>query len=94
MVLGQLRDLPRGAALAAGVAASSITHPLLWYAWPRFGPDWLWLGTGEGLVWAFEGVLYGAVLARGARPDPWRRGLLTSVYANAVSTAVGLLLQR
>jgi hypothetical protein len=81
--------------VAAGLLATGLTHPLLWFAWPRVVPleryPW-YLATGEALVALVEAaVLWGAVFR-------WRRGtaglaLLASIATNAASCAVGLLVQ-
>ncbi len=75
----------------AGILASGLTHPILWGIWEQVLLDWgypwkvLLLETcvvlAEAVILAILGGLGG-----------WR-GLVASVLANAVSTAIGLLLQ-
>ncbi len=76
---------------AGGVVASGITHPILWGIWDHVLVDLRYLDkvalleTGVVLV---EAAVLAWVGGLG-----WRRGLLASLLANAVSTAVGLLMQ-
>ena len=78
-------------ALLVGFAVNALTHPVLWFLWPWFGPWWLWLTTGELLVFAVETFLVAASLR--FQPEP-RRAMMTagmaSMCANAVSAAAGL----
>jgi hypothetical protein len=81
--------------LGAGFLASAVTHPLLWFVWPRVVPlesYALFLATGEGLVVAVEAVVIWA-LALGGRRAAWRVAVLASVAVNGASCAAGLLLQ-
>ena len=71
-------------ALAGGFAANALSHPLLWFALPRFEPYWLFAATGEAMVVAVEwGVL--AVLAR--KRDA--RLAVIVLVVNAASMLVG-----
>lgn len=91
VVAGWLRTrLPLPEALGVGILASTVTHPLLWYAWPVFEPKWLSLGLGEVLVWLVEGALYAAWLWR--RGHPPGVGFGVALLANAASLTAGLLL--
>jgi hypothetical protein len=93
IVAGWLRGpLPLAEAAALGVLASSLTHPLLWYAWPRFSPAWLQMGAGEALVWTAEAALYALWLRRAGAARPWRQGLVVSCLANGSSMLAGMLL--
>lgn len=75
----------------AGIVASGVTHPILWGIWHRVLLDWdygwkvLVLETGVVLVEAMVLAVLGGL--------GWWRGLAASVLANAISTAVGLVLQ-
>ncbi|MEN9786307.1 MAG: hypothetical protein RLZZ299_1571 [Pseudomonadota bacterium] len=72
-----------GRRLSLAVLASSLTHPLLWFAWhPHVHPWGLAVVTGEALVVAAEALVYRT--ATDAR-TAWR----TSLAANAVSLGVG-----
>lgn len=78
-----------------GLLCSGLTHPLLWFAWPKVVPlerYALFAATGEGLVFAFEAALIWALIFR-ARADRLGRAALASLAANAASFGVGLLLQ-
>jgi hypothetical protein len=78
---------------AVGLLASGITHPLLWFVWPRVVPLWgdqAYLASGETLVFLVEAALIWLFVFRGRR-----RGLesaaLASLATNAASCAAGLL---
>lgn len=79
--------LPPARRLAAGIGASALTHPALWFVLsPLLSPAlgyWGFLALGEALVVAVEALwFWGWSLSR-----PLRLSLL----ANAASAAVGLL---
>lgn len=84
-----LTELPIVAALAgrgalrSAVLGNTLTHPSLWFLFPRFGPYVLWLLVAEAWVWLVEALLY-----RDASDRPWELALI----ANAASTALGLVL--
>lgn len=93
IVVGWLRGrLPFGEALPLAILASTLTHPLLWYAWPAFEPRWLQIGTGEAVVWLVEALLYATWLRRAGVADAARTGLLVACLANASSMLTGFLL--
>lgn len=74
---------------AAGIAATLVTHPVLWAAWtPARG--WLsYAATAlllEGAVVAVEAGIYRVTL-----PVSWGRAALISLAANAASFGVGAL---
>jgi hypothetical protein len=79
-------------AVAVAILASTLTHPLLWYAWPTFEPYWLRLGAGEALVWTAEALLYTLWLRRAGAPDAARTGVFVACLANASSMITGLLI--
>jgi hypothetical protein len=79
--------------VAVGLLASGITHPLLWFVWPRVVPLWsdqAYLASGEALVFLVEAALIWLLVFRGKR-----RGIesaaLASLATNAASCAAGLL---
>lgn len=81
-------------AILWALLASTLSHPILWFIWPRLGPQWLWLGSGELAVWLFEGLIYAfALRSPEGRPD-WKVGMGVSFLANLSSLTTGLLLIR
>jgi hypothetical protein len=84
-------ELGRGS-LFWGVLASSLTHPVLWFLWPQWGPAWLWIGSAEICIWLFEGAVYAYALRDPALGWAWRRGIALSGLANGASLGAGLLL--
>jgi hypothetical protein len=93
IVAGWLRGrLPVGEAAAVAILASTLTHPALWYVWPRFEPGWLYLGAGEAIVWAVEAVVFALWLRRRRVPQALRTGVLVSCLANGSSMMTGILL--
>jgi len=92
IVVGWLRGLlPLHEAAAIAVLATTLTHPALWYLWPRFEPGWMYLGAGEAVVWTVEAALYTYWLRRRGAPDAVRAGVLTACLANGSSMLTGLL---
>jgi len=81
--------------VVTGIACSGLTHPLLWFVWPRVVPlahYALFLATGEGLVVLVEAALiWGIALRQEERAA--RTAMLASIATNAASCAVGLVLQ-
>ena len=89
--------LPEGAHLSiprlalAGAAGTCLTHPLLWFVWPRVvsGDYSLYVISGELLVSVVEAGLFFAL----ARPVRLSRAVAASFIANAVSYGGGLALR-
>lgn len=79
--------------LGWALLASSLTHPVLWFLWPQWGPQWAWVGSAELCIWLFEALLYAWAL-RDAGGWHWRQGLALSGLANGSSLLTGLLLMR
>jgi hypothetical protein len=81
--------------LVTAIACSGLTHPLLWFGWPRVVPlDHypLFLATGESLVVLAEAALIWGIALRQER----RAGgtaMLASIATNAASCAAGLALR-
>jgi hypothetical protein len=90
----------------AGVLASGVTHPLLWFVWPRIVSPYRYFWyvlSGESMVVLVEAAVYfllvflpdfGAAPAASGRPSLWRRlgkALGLSLLVNAVSFGVGML---
>ncbi len=81
--------------LLTGLACSGLTHPLLWFVWPRVVPldrYTLYLAPGEGLVVLVEAALI-RVMALRQTPRAGSTALLASIATNAASCAVGLVVQ-
>ena len=76
------------AALAVAFAASAITHPIVWFVWPRVisGDYVLMVAVAEAF----------AILAEAAwlRAFGLRRALLWAGFANAASVVFGMILDR
>jgi hypothetical protein len=88
-------------AAVAGTLANVLSHPLLYFGWPRLFArgrgDWVCVITGELLVMGFEAGIYVILgwrcfdsrrAARAVSYDAWTASLL----ANSVSFGTGLLL--
>ncbi|MBM4320621.1 MAG: hypothetical protein FJ125_11830 [Deltaproteobacteria bacterium] len=89
--------LSRGAvrcarAALAGAAGTLLTHPALWFFWPRLvDSDYTtYLVSGELAVVAAEALTFLAL----ARPVGAWRALACSLVANGASCGVGALLWR
>lgn len=81
-----LRKHPRARTLGAMAAASAVTHPLFWFAWPHlFRSDWAYVGTGELGIIAVE-----AAILKHALGLSWRSAVAVSAFANAASYLIGL----
>ncbi len=80
-------------AIFLAFALQVITHRALWFLAPRFEPYWAWVTVMELCVLSIEAGVAAWVMGRG---PGWgatiRLALFASLLANAVSTAVGLLL--
>jgi len=82
-------------ALLAGLLASGITHPALWFLWPFVVPlenYELFVATGEALVVVVEAVVIHAVALR-FTPRYLPLALGTSLLANLASYGAGLWIQ-
>jgi hypothetical protein len=86
---GSLRLLVRrrvGYVLLVGVLVNAATEPPA--VWLVLAVGWPFLLV-EGLVWAAESVLLGALLGL-----PWRRAVVVAGVANLASALVGLVVFR
>lgn len=79
-------------ALGAALAANAISHPLLWFALPRFEPYWAFAVAGEAMVLIVESVVIMAWSAVFRPRLRWRNVIGVVVFVNAVSMVVGFLL--
>ena len=76
--------------IAAGILASSLTLPYLWFVFPAwFSGFWTLAATGEPSVVIVEGFFYWLVLRLSLS-----RSLLLSLIANVLSFTIGLCLSR
>ena len=74
--------------LGTAAAVNLATHGLLWLAWPHLPGSYpARLAAAEAAVVVLEATAYRLVL-----PGSFRRALLASAAANALSTAAGLAL--
>lgn len=82
----------RSAAATCGLvlAINAITHPLLWFVMPRPASYAAYLAIGESGVVVLEAALIAGVLRR--HPRPVWIAIGASLSANALSTAVGMLI--
>lgn len=81
-------NISLGRCVAAGILASSLTLPYLWFVLPAWFPDfWTLAAIGEPSVVIIEGLFYWFAL-RISLP----RSLLLSLIANALSFTIGILL--
>ena len=75
---------------AAGAAGTVLTHPLLWFVWPRVVTDYnMYVLTGEVIVAVVESFTFFAL----ARPITLRRAIAASLLANGASYGIGVLVQ-
>jgi hypothetical protein len=77
----------RARALVASIVGNAITHPLLWFVWPRVMPYTAAVIVGELVAFSLEGALLTIALKS-------KRGFAISLVANAYSWAVGELVMR
>jgi hypothetical protein len=73
-----------GAPLWVAFGASALTHPVVWFVFPRAGLPWLWMVLwAELFAWLAE--------AAWLRWHGVRRPLWWSLLANGASLSLGLL---
>ncbi|MFT7625740.1 MAG: hypothetical protein ACI9WU_004931 [Myxococcota bacterium] len=85
------RRLGVGRALASGLLASCITHPLLWFVVPQFAPYNLFLVVAESGVVVFETLIVAASLRHFTGDPRWRLSFVASLVANVSSAVIGSL---
>lgn len=76
--------------LGGFMLANILSHPALWFIFPRFEPYMLWLVVAESAVIVIEWLVY-ANLFRSMCSQ--RYALIVSAVANIASTVLGLLLR-
>ena len=78
-----------GRRLAAVLVANLASHPAVWFVFPELGTNSAAILVVSEL-WAFvsEAAIYRLIFA-GPPPLPWRRAILVSGVANAISFLVG-----
>lgn len=67
---------------------NSLSHPFLWFIFPRFLPYALWLACGEFSVVMIEAVLYWMLVCR---ERGFFKAFLASLGANAASCLLGFI---
>jgi hypothetical protein len=70
------------------LAVNAISHPVLWFAFPKLSPYWLYVLAGEACVIVIEALILASMIRN------VRVALVASVLANLVSTVIGLGLLR
>jgi len=84
------KKVPLWRAVVAGMAGTCLTHPLLWFVWPKVVSDYtVYIVTGEILVAVIETLVFWII----ARPVFFSRAVAASFIANAVSYGLGMLLR-
>jgi len=75
------------------LAASAITHPFVWFVFPRVGQrlELGWLTTS--ITSEIFAVVVEAAFFRRACRISWRRAWLVSLFANGASVALGLFVR-
>jgi hypothetical protein len=74
----------------AGAAGTCLTHPLLWFVWPRVVHDYAaYIASGEILIAVIESATFFAL----ARPISLPRAIAASFVANGASYGLGILLR-
>ncbi|HEX2690721.1 MAG TPA: hypothetical protein VHN14_29095 [Kofleriaceae bacterium] len=68
------------------LAINLVTHPMLWFVFPRITPRWLYVAVGEVTVTAIEAALVALAIRRPGR------AVAAAVAANLASFAAGPLL--
>jgi hypothetical protein len=97
------RVVPAWRAALAGMACSCLTHPLLWFVWPRVVPASYaaYVVSGELLVCVIESAAFFALaggLGRRSADEtalrlPLSLAVAASFLANATSYGLGLVLR-
>ncbi|MBI2391760.1 MAG: hypothetical protein HYV09_19375 [Deltaproteobacteria bacterium] len=75
-------------AVMVAVLGNAITHPALWFLWPRVMPYGAALVVGELVAVGVEGALLATLGKLG------RRGVWIALFANLYSWAIGELILR
>lgn len=78
----------RQRATLASVLGNAVTHPALWFLWPRVLPYGAAVLVGELFAIGVEGALLSTVGKLG------RRGFVVALIANLYSWAIGELVMR
>ena len=77
--------------LVIALAMNAVTHPLLWFVFPKWQPFWLWLLVAEACVMLVETAILALALACVRSARPFRTAFAAAVAANALSTGFGLV---
>ncbi len=66
------------------LAVNAVSHPVLWFVFPKLSPYWVYVLAGEACVIAIEAAILFVAIRN------LRVAIVASVAANVVSTIVGL----
>jgi len=83
------KDTPLSRILIAGVLANAVTHPFVWFLFPRLATTY---GTYILMAEIFAFVIEIPIIFLIIRPKPWYMSIAASAAANGVSYGVGILL--
>lgn len=75
------------------LAASAITHPFVWFAFPRVGEELALGWTATSIASEVFAVAVEAAFFRRLCRVPWRRAALVSLLANGASVVLGLFVR-
>jgi hypothetical protein len=89
LLRGRSGGAPVGRRVAAVLVANLASHPAVWFVFPELGTNSAAVLVASEL-WAFasEAAIYRLIFA-GPPPLAWRRAVLVSAVANALSFLVG-----
>lgn len=73
----------------AGVLANAVTHPFVWFLFPRFATSY---GSYILMAEMFAFFLEVPIIYLIIRPKPWYMSIAASAAANGVSYGVGMIL--
>ncbi|MBX3204714.1 MAG: hypothetical protein KF764_06575 [Labilithrix sp.] len=76
------------------LAASAITHPFVWFAFPRLGERFELGWTTTSILSEVFAVAVEAAFFQRLAAVSWRRAALVSLLANGASVGLGLFVRR
>lgn len=75
------------------IAASAITHPVVWFVFPLIGERLAWSYVLTSIVSEVFAVSVEAIFFQRLCRISWRRALVVSLVANGASVGLGLLVR-